>query len=156
MRRMKSTVEEIKDVIGDLTPKLTKKLWGYERLIVNHKLYCGKILTVLPNGNACSLHYHVKKHETFHVLRGELMIQTFVKQEKFFDKAQALVLHPGSTLVLPPYTAHRFWTEGEVCDFVEISTHDDPEDSIRFAKSGIRPASLIEFGVDLEKLEWRK
>lgn len=153
MRRVKQTKEEIKDVIGDWMPELVKKLWGYERVIVNHALYCGKILTVIPNGTACSLHYHIKKHETFHVLRGELLIQTCGRDKQFAP--QSLVLHPGSTLVLPPWTAHRFWAEKEVCDFLEISTHDEPEDSIRLIKSGPRPDSLVDFGLDVSKINWR-
>jgi cupin fold WbuC family metalloprotein len=116
--------------------KIVPKLWGYEKVIVNTSLYCGKILTVVPNGNACSIHFHKNKTETFHVLRGKLEFERF-------DAAGALVkrmvLHAGDTLTLGPNTPHRFWVIDEVCDFIEFSTHDDLSDSYRLVPSGPRP-----------------
>jgi hypothetical protein len=57
--------------------KIVTKLWGYEKHLVNTELYCGKILVALPNGMACSIHYHKRKTETFHVLKGRLFLQLF-------------------------------------------------------------------------------
>jgi quercetin dioxygenase-like cupin family protein len=153
MRSVKRTEAEIKDVTFTRLTAFERKLWGYERVLVNHKLYCGKILTVLPNGNACSLHYHAKKHETFHVIRGELFVQTLREAS---GKLESYILAAGATLVLPPRVAHRFWANKEVCDFVETSTHDDPKDSIRLVKSGPIPKSLVSLEGGWATRKWRK
>lgn len=141
MSRALAGPAEIGEVIHVLEPRHVKKKWGYETHIVNHVLYCGKILTVSQRKVACSLHYHAKKHETFHILRGALHLQTLLPT----GRTGGYILKAGSTLVLPPRTAHRFWIEGEVCDFIEVSTMDDPDDSIRIFKSGPAPESLATF-----------
>ena len=116
--------------------KIIPKLWGYEKVIVNDSLYCGKILTIVPNGNACSIHYHKKKTETFHILRGHLQFERFDTHGTLQKRS---VLVAGDTITLPPLTPHRFWVVDEVCEFIEFSTHDDPSDSYRLAPSGPRP-----------------
>jgi D-lyxose ketol-isomerase len=118
----------------DLIPvKIVKKLWGYEKHLVNTKLYCGKILVALPNGMACSIHYHKKKTETFHILKGRLHLQLFTLEGKFLTERDLTV---GDSLTLPPLTPHRFWAADEVCEFLEVSTQDAPEDSYRLVDSG--------------------
>jgi cupin fold WbuC family metalloprotein len=112
------------------------KLWGHEKIIVNSSLYCGKILTVIPNGMACSVHYHKNKTETFHILRGELEFEKFDIDGRLETR---IVLRAGDTLTLPPSTPHRFWVTGDICEFIEFSTHDDPSDSYRLIPSGPRP-----------------
>ena len=56
--------------------KTVKKVWGQEEWVVNNDKYCGKILTV-KKGFRCSLHYHKKKHETFYVLEGNLLMEVY-------------------------------------------------------------------------------
>ena len=115
---------------------VVRKLWGYEKHLVNSPLYCGKILVALPNGMACSIHYHKRKTETFHILKGSLHLQLFTLDGTLTEQS---VLEPGDTLTLPPLTPHRFWTTEEVCEFLEVSTHDEPEDSYRLVDSGPAP-----------------
>lgn len=142
-------------------PKFIQKLWGHEQIIVNKK-YCGKILTVLPNGNACSIHYHKKKHETFHILEGDLFLQLFgwiaPKMNKMWGAlggslidsegnrwvhTATRVLLKGQTLILPAMVAHRFWTVNQSAVFAEFSTHDDPDDSYRILESGPAPKTDV-------------
>jgi mannose-6-phosphate isomerase-like protein (cupin superfamily) len=112
---------------------IVPKLWGYEKHLVNTALYCGKILVALPNGMACSIHYHKNKTETFHIVRGRLQLQLFSLEGVLQEKT---VLNPGDSLTLKPLTPHRFWAIGELCEFIEISTPDAPEDSYRLVDSG--------------------
>ena len=42
------------------------KAWGYELWIVNHELYCGKLL-VFEKGKKFSMHYHLIKEESWYV-----------------------------------------------------------------------------------------
>jgi cupin fold WbuC family metalloprotein len=116
--------------------EIVSKLWGHEKIIVNNSLYCGKILTVVPNGMACSIHYHKNKTETFHILRGQLEFEKFDLDGRL---QQRMLLRMGDTLTLPPSTPHRFWVMKDVCEFIEFSTHDDPSDSYRLTPSGPRP-----------------
>lgn len=130
------------------------KKWGYESIFVNNELYCGKRLTVVPNGNACSVHYHLKKRETFFVERGSLFLEIW-RPLAGFESKQVLgqpitladfqprpnfrLMRVGDKCTLHPGIAHRFWTKGEICEFLEFSTHDDPADSIRLVESGPVP-----------------
>jgi D-lyxose ketol-isomerase len=115
---------------------IVKKLWGYEKHIVNTSLYCGKILVAFPNGMACSIHYHKQKTETFHVHTGTLHLQLFNLDGKL---TETLDLAAGESLTLAPLTPHRFWAKTEVCEFMEFSTHDDPADSYRIVDAGPAP-----------------
>lgn len=123
------------------------KKWGWEQILVNRPEYCGKILTVLPNGNACSIHFHKLKHETFHVLEGSIFLEllgivgdpahpTGYRVDRELDR---LILCKGQALSLPPLMAHRFWTVDIPAVFLETSSHDDPNDSYRFVDSGPAP-----------------
>jgi len=133
--------------------KVVTKLWGYERIVVTNPVYIGpdgyqgytqKILTVLPNGNACSIHYHQNKEETFHILRGCLRLIIWKMGfpggapdtndiRKIFEKT----LHPGDTVTIAFYSPHQFFVQGaEIAEFLECSTPDDPMDSWRIMPSG--------------------
>lgn len=123
--------------------KVVQKLWGYETIPVNNDRYCGKILTVLPNGMACSIHYHKKKKETFYVLSGKLHLQLFRQispgsTDCFID--DEIRLRVGEAITIDPLTPHRFWSlESQPCDFIEFSTPDDPQDSYRLVEAGPIP-----------------
>lgn len=121
---------------------LIKKVWGYERIIINRPDYCGKILTVLPNNKACSIHYHKRKNETFLILRGSLEFELWLSENprphslEHFTLAEHKTLLPNDSITLHPYQAHRFWTTTEVTEFIEFSTYDEPSDSYRLKESG--------------------
>jgi len=126
------------------------KLWGYEKILVNKKQYCGKILVVHPNGKASSIHYHRSKTETFHVLDGflELELWMYGKVEDGrpgslllddYDLVARMTMVAGMTLTLKPGLAHRFWTKRESARFIEFSSFDDPADTFRLMESGDAP-----------------
>src|SRR5262245_29413199 len=50
------------------------KGWGEEHWIHNDDKYCGKVL-ILKKGKRCSLHFHVKKTETFYVQKGKVQME---------------------------------------------------------------------------------
>jgi len=53
--------------------KFVQKGWGWESWIANNDQYCGKLL-FFKKGKRCSFHYHKKKHETFYVQSGRLLV----------------------------------------------------------------------------------
>ena len=121
--------------------QIIKKKWGYEKIITNDREYCGKILTVLPNGNTGSIHYHKQKIETFHMLKGKLELELYIldnKDNPSLKKCiiEKFILNIGDSITLHPYKGHRFWAIDEVAEFIEFSTQDSPEDSYRLLPSG--------------------
>ena len=64
--------------------------------------YCGKFLFML-DGQTCPRHYHRLKHETFFLVRGELLMRR--GEEEF-------LLRPGEVLPMPPGTKHAFTGRG--------------------------------------------
>lgn len=101
-----------------------KKVWGYEIIIANNDLYCGKILCLFPRYR-CSIHYHKEKVETFYILSGLVLMEV---------EGQEFIMRPQSIIDLPPGTKHRF-TGLQSSEIVEFSTKDFPEDSYRDTKS---------------------
>lgn len=131
-------------IIGNApTPRLVMKKWGTEEIIVNGD-YCGKRLTVMP-GYACSIHYHLKKTETFFVLDGRLSLELYkpyctgIQAEPIGCK----ILRAGRSMTIDPLTPHRFWAYREPVRFMEFSTTDADEDSIRLLESGPVPPNCL-------------
>jgi mannose-6-phosphate isomerase-like protein (cupin superfamily) len=60
--------------------------------------YCGKFLFVF-DGQTCPYHHHLKKHETFFVLKGTLRVKLGKKE---------LLMPEGASLAIPPGTGHSF------------------------------------------------
>ncbi len=114
--------------------QVVPKVWGSETIICN-RAFAGKVMT-LRRGMRCSLHYHPVKDETFWVLSGKVRVE--IGQPGMAGVAAAtreMVLDPGDSVDVPPLTLHRF-TGITDATFVELSTHDDPADSIRLTPSG--------------------
>lgn len=119
--------------------KIYNKLWGYEIWIENNDLYCGKHLHVVP-GKKCSVHYHKIKKETFYIINGELILEyaTHTDLEKWNNMTdiQIKLLQKGESFTIDQNISHRFYSATPCsCDFIEISTHHDENDSYRIINS---------------------
>ena len=79
------------------------KGWGEEVWITNNDLYCGKILK-FNKGAEFSMHYHIKKEETWAVMEGKLTL-------KYYDLGNAEEkegeLNEGDTVHLRPCIPHK-------------------------------------------------
>ena len=115
-----------------------QKKWGHEFWIENNDQYCGKHLHVLPH-KFCSVHYHKIKKETFYIISGELLLSyssSLDKADWLSGNTENKILKVGDHITIEPYIAHRFSSTLEIpCDFVEISTHHDDNDSYRIIES---------------------
>ncbi|WP_373049054.1 cupin domain-containing protein [Vulgatibacter sp.] len=92
-----------------------EKPWGYELWWARTDRYVGKLLHVKA-GHQLSLQYHVKKDETIHLQRGELVLVV--------DEGQGLVerrLAPGASYHIAPGIRHRMIAVTD-CDVLEVST----------------------------------
>jgi len=104
-------------------PRRVEKAWGHELWIHNSPLYCGKILMV-EAGRQCSLHYHERKHETFYVMYGRLILEL---------DGQPHIIEEGSAIEIQPYVRHRFCEASGLrpAQIMEVSTQHLETDSIR-------------------------
>lgn len=80
--------------------------------------YCKKILVMLP-GQVHPEQYHLKKQETFHVLKGQLTL-TLNSVER--------VLNPGDVVTIERGVKHKFYTDQE-CIIEEVSSTHFRNDS---------------------------
>ncbi len=64
--------------------------------------YCGKFLFV-SDGQTCPMHHHLVKHETFYIVRGDVLMS--------FDGRER-VMKPGDVLPVPPGKPHSFTGKG--------------------------------------------
>jgi N-acetylneuraminate synthase len=92
---------------------------GAVLITVINREYAKKLIVQLP-GQFHPWHYHKLKEETFHVMWGDLEIQTNDRWR---------TLRPGDTLTILPGVWHRFSTKGGVV-FEEISTTAHKGDSV--------------------------
>lgn len=93
-----------------------EKPWGYEELVYASERYVFKRL-FMKKGEACSLQYHVYKHETVLVHSGKLLVRIGPSLEQMEDA----VLGAGDVVVVEPGILHRM-TAVQDCVYFEAST----------------------------------
>tara|TARA_R100000231_G_scaffold22927_1_gene21726 strand:- start:2955 stop:3329 length:375 start_codon:yes stop_codon:yes gene_type:complete len=105
------------------------KGWGDELWITNNEKYCGKILR-FNEGASFSMHFHVKKEETWCVTKGELKLEYFD-----LEKAERLEknLVEGDVVHLVQCVPHKLTAVKDSTVF-EVSTQHFNEDSYRVEK----------------------
>lgn len=132
MARLKkeSIVEDLslKGVIFE-NPKIVNKKWGYELLIHNDEKYCGKILHINEDAKF-SMHFHMKKHETWYVQKGRLLLIAI--EPETADKYE-MELNVGDIVEVPQGHSHQLYAIEEA-DIFEISTQHFDSDSYRIEK----------------------
>jgi mannose-6-phosphate isomerase-like protein (cupin superfamily) len=129
---------------GIFRPKaIVEKVWGTEYIVLNESEYCLKIMNLKP-GMKCSEHMHPLKKETFIVQEGWLELKTkldwpdsYMMDAINLDEWRSRVLKPGDKFTIPPKVWHVFLNHStEACKFIEVSTHDSPDDVMRGEGSG--------------------
>ena len=109
-------------------PKRVEKEWGYELWLANNSRqdYCGKILHV-TEGYRGSMHWHLKKHETFYILKGEMQLD-LLNTEK--GTVYTEHLKEGDCYEIPVGQPHQIIAKGDL-DIIESSTYHMDSDSFR-------------------------
>lgn len=103
-----------------------EKGWGHELIFANEPLYCGKILH-FNTGEKTSMHFHAEKVETFYVLTGEYNITTINTRDASRNTTHLI---PGEKMDIPRLFPHQIESVFGG-DIIEVSTHDDANDSYR-------------------------
>lgn len=111
------------------TVERVQKGWGYEAVLVNTPLYCGKILH-FNRGAKFSMHFHMKKTETWYVQSGKFLFRHIDTRDATIHEQE---LTQGSCVTIHPADPHQLicLEEGDVYEF---STEHFDTDSYRVAK----------------------
>jgi mannose-6-phosphate isomerase-like protein (cupin superfamily) len=115
---------------------IVSKGWGEEIIFVNNSNYCGKLLN-FNTGSKFSMHYHLKKTETWYVLSGEFMF-------RYIDTRNAEMLNQlltvGDVLTNEVGEPHQIECikSGTI---VEVSTEHFDTDSYRVLKGDSQKSS---------------
>lgn len=108
---------------------IVEKKWGREIILHNDENYCGKLLQ-FNKGAKFSMHFHLKKVETFYVNKGKLVL-------KYIDTRDATTyvkeLNVGDVIEIEPSDPHQIFAE-EDSEIIEISTQHFDDDSYRIDK----------------------
>lgn len=106
-----------------------EKAWGYELWIHNDEKYCAKILH-FNQGAKFSMHFHLKKHETWFVSKGRFILITIdpTTANKF-----EYTLNWGCVVTIPQGQPHQLIALEE-SEIFETSTQHFEEDSYRVEK----------------------
>ena len=112
------------------SPEHHIKGWGWEDWITNNPNYCGKILH-FRKGGTFSLHYHIKKDETFYVLSGLFRGEFYGSLRSYNEgKKQEVILCSGKIVHIKPGLIHRL-SALEAGNIIEFSTQHFEDDSYR-------------------------
>lgn len=109
--------------------EIVPKKWGSEIIIHNDEKYCGKLLQ-FSRGARFSMHFHIKKHETWYVSYGIFNLRYIDTQTA---DVHTEVLEAGTIIEIEPGTPHQLIavTEGGI---FEVSTQHYDDDSYRVEK----------------------
>lgn len=115
-----------------------KKGWGYEKILHSTDKFCVKHLVFEKKGAKCSLHYHTQKYEEWTVIEGAFKIlwETVDGEKKITQHEK------GDVIKVPRRLAHQMMALYENSTLLEVSTQDDPNDSVRIAPGDSQNATL--------------
>ena len=104
-----------------------EKAWGYELWIVNHEMYCGKLL-VFNEFKKFSMHYHLIKEESWYVAEGNFEY-SWIDTET--ATVQSTLIGEGDIVDLEIGQPHQLKALTEGATIFEVSTKHYEEDSYR-------------------------
>jgi mannose-6-phosphate isomerase-like protein (cupin superfamily) len=113
-----------------------EKGWGYERVIANSEKYCGKVLH-FNRGARFSMHYHIKKTETWYVSSGQFEFRWIDTRTADMNTR---ILNIGDIVTNQVGQPHQLVCLAEG-DIFEVSTQHFDSDSYRVMKGDSQESS---------------
>ena len=113
-----------------MKPTIVEKLWGREEWIHNDSDYCGKVLVFYRAGNHCSMHYHMKKKETWYVSKGSFLHRRFAIGAENGGIVEAEI-RLGDLVNIRPGLPHQLVALEDDSRIFEVSTEHFDDDSYR-------------------------
>ena len=120
------------------TPLQVNKAWGYELWIHNDEEYCGKLLVFNKEGDKFSMHYHLKKKETWFVQQGGFIFN-WIDVENGQLNSRTLV--NGESVLIERGLPHQLIATEDDSIVFEVSTQHFDEDSYRIYRNS--PNDLV-------------
>ena len=108
--------------------QIDEKKWGREIMFTNNEMYCGKLLIYDKAGSKGSMHFHMKKHETFYVQKGMFKIHWIETKDASINN---LIIKEGETWVNEPGQPHQIEALKDNSIIFEVSTTHFDNDSYR-------------------------
>ena len=108
-----------------------KKNWGKEIIFVNNNEYCGKILCFEKKDNKFSMHYHLKKKETWYIIKGQFILH---KIDTVNGQMISEYLKKGDVITNERGEPHQLIALEDESELFEVSTTHYDEDSYRIWK----------------------
>jgi len=112
-----------------LPVEIVPKGWGKEVIFVNNDEYCGKLLC-FEKGKKFSMHYHIKKKETWYVSKGSFIL---IWVETNIGTTHTEYLNVGDVITNERGEPHQLIAL-EDAEVFEVSTKHYDEDSFRMWK----------------------
>jgi len=109
--------------------RIVPKKWGAEIIIHNDDEYCGKILK-FNKGTKFSMHFHVKKKETWYVSKGSFQLH-WIDTRNASEHYQ--LLYVGNIIEIERGDPHQLIAIEE-SEIFEVSTQHFDDDSYRIKK----------------------
>lgn len=114
--------------------ELHPKGWGREDWVINCPDYCMKFLR-FNAGMKGSMHFHVKKHETWYIQTGKITLTTINTSSA---EKSTVVLGVGDVVDIPRLNPHQVEAIEDAV-IIEISTQHFDDDSYRVAPGDSQP-----------------
>lgn len=92
------------------------KIWGVTTLLLQTSQIEIHKVSINPN-SSCSLHSHLHKWNAFYCISGELTIEVYKNAYDLIDKT---ILKAGDFTTVQPNEYHRFMTDNEPVEALEI------------------------------------
>jgi quercetin dioxygenase-like cupin family protein len=121
--------QEQQEKTKKLPVEIVPKGWGKEVIFVNNDEYCGKLLC-FNKGKKFSMHYHLRKKETWYVSKGKFML-VWVDTENGITYTEELKV--GDVITNERGEPHQLIAL-EDAEVFEVSTKHYDEDSFRMWK----------------------
>ena len=102
------------------------KGWGSEIIFANNELYCGKLLN-FDKGSRFSMHFHMKKDETWYVAEGTIRLNWI---DTTNANKRSEIVREGGVVRNRPGEPHQVEALSDAVIFEVSTTHFD-EDSYR-------------------------
>jgi mannose-6-phosphate isomerase-like protein (cupin superfamily) len=109
-------------------PKRVEKLWGYELWIHNDSEYCGKLLVFNKRGDKFSMHYHLKKKESWYIQSGGFHFYWIDTKNGILNYQ---VLNVGDSVLIERGLPHQLIAMNDNATVFEVSTEHFDNDSYR-------------------------
>lgn len=108
--------------------EVVTKGWGREIIFASTPNYCGKLMEFYRVGAKSSMHFHVKKHETWYVQKGKFRVNWINHCDATHGSH---ILIEGSTWTNEIGEPHQLEALEDNSVIFEVSTYDDPNDNYR-------------------------